>query len=101
MKHTRYYSALALVLLMQACKPEENFDGPNLEDIYGPFFIEETLTISDDSLDLAIGETTLFSASFSKNLNWKLEVHGMESGARLVHEEFSSAVDFNWNGQDF
>jgi len=98
MKHSRYYSALALVFLLQACKPEESFDGPNLEDIYGPFFIEETLTISDDSLDLAIGETTLFSASFSKNLNWKLEVHGMESGARQVHEEFSSKVDFNWNG---
>jgi hypothetical protein len=98
MKNMRYYSILAIAFLLQACKPEDTFDGPNLEDIYGPFFIEETLTISDDSLDLAAGETTHFHASFSKNLNWKLEVQGMSSGARHVHEEFSSAVDFNWNG---
>ena len=98
MKKLQYLFAIALVAGLQACKPEEAFDGPNLEDIYGPFFIEETLTISDDSLDLASGETTQFNAKFSKNLNWKLEVHGMSSGARHVHEEFSSTIDFSWNG---
>jgi hypothetical protein len=98
MKNTRYISILALIVMMQACKPEDTFDGPNLEDIYGPFFIEELLTISDDSLDLTAGETTHFHASFSKNLDWKLQVRGLSSGAVHIHEEFSSAVDFNWNG---
>ena len=98
MKNIRYISILAMAIFMNGCKPEDSFDGPNLEDIYGPFFIEETLTISDDSLDLAAGETTHLHASFSKNLNWKVEILGMVSGARHVHEEFSSAVDFNWNG---
>ena len=98
MKNTRYLFLFAIVALLQACKPEDTFDGPSLEDIYGPFFIEEALTISDDSLDLAAGESAHFHASFSKNLNWKVEIHGLSSGAVHLHEEFSSVVDFNWNG---
>ncbi len=98
MKKLRYTAFIAMLALLQACKQEDTFDGPNLEDIYGPFFIEQTLTISDDSLDLSGGETTLFSASFSKNLDWKLSVRGLSSGAVHIHEEFSSAVNFNWNG---
>ena len=93
-----FFPFLATILFLNGCKPEDTFDGPNLEDIYGPFFVSELLTISNESVDLASGESSRFNAKFSKNLNWKLEIIGLSSGARHVHEEFSSVMDYNWNG---
>jgi hypothetical protein len=98
MKNTLFFTLLGAIIFLNGCKPEDTFDGPNLEDIYGPFFVSEPLTISDDGVDLAAGETTRLNAKFSKNLNWKLEIVGLSSGALHVHEEFSSAVDYAWNG---
>jgi hypothetical protein len=93
-----FFPLAAAILFLNGCKPEDTFDGPNLEDIYGPFFVTELLSISDESVDLAAGESTRLNASFSKNLNWKLEIIGLSSGARHVHEEFSRVMDYNWNG---
>lgn len=45
---------------------EDSFDGPDLNDLYGPFSIESELMISQDSVDFSLGEQPLFSAAFSK-----------------------------------
>ena len=52
--------------MFHGCKVEDSFDGPDLNDLYGPFSIESELMISQDSVDFSLGEQPLFSAAFSK-----------------------------------
>jgi hypothetical protein len=89
---------LAASAIWAGCKVEDQFDGPDLNDLYGPFSIEAPLTISQDSVDFSLGENPVFSASFSKKVNWKLSIKGLSSGAQRIQETFDSDVHFTWNG---
>jgi len=84
--------------IWMGCKVEDGFDGPDLNDLYGPFSIEAPLSISQDSVDFSLGEEPLFTATFSKKVNWKLSIKGLSSGAQKVQQSFDSHVHFNWNG---
>lgn len=84
---------LSITLLFVGCKTDEDFSGPSLNDLYGQFSIVEGLEISDENVDFAAGENTFFSATFSKNVDWKLKITGLESGAIKEITGFSYLLD--------
>ena len=87
-----------MLILWMGCKVEDSFDGPDLNDLYGPFSIEAPLAISLDSVDFSIGESPIFTATYSKKVNWKLSIKGLSSGAERIQQSFDSQVHFTWNG---
>jgi len=100
MKKTICFLLLAS-LLYTSCKVDEEFEGPSLVDLYGDFSIVDSLDITNRNVNFSTGESTAFTASFSKNVNWKLEVTGLQSGAVKRFEGFSNsltAANANWNG---
>lgn len=89
------------IVCTTGCKREETFEGPALNDLYGDFFVVQTLTVSDRSVDFSVGETTFFTATFSKNVDWKLRIRGLTSGAVKEIAGFSNeltAANATWNG---
>jgi len=95
-----YFIALAIVLF-NSCKFDEEYDGPSLNDLYGDFVLINDLDISNRNVDFSQGQSTFFTATFSKNVNWKLEVKGLSSGAVKRFEGFSNVIDAStatWNG---
>lgn len=93
-------SLFALVIL-KSCSKEEEFEGPSLIDLYGEFSVLEEFAVSDAEVDFASGETTYFTAQFSKNVNWTLTITGNISGAQKVITGFSNALNSQnarWNG---
>jgi hypothetical protein len=92
---------VSATILFSGCKTEEDFSGPSLNDLYGQFSIIEGLSISDENVDFAAGESTFFSATFSKNVEWKLKITGLESGATNEITGFSYLLDNSnstWTG---
>ena len=75
-----------------ACKVDPDFDGPDLNDLYGPFALTEGLSSSCDSVDFSIGESVLFTAGFSKRVDWTVGIKGLTSGAHKVQKEFGSTI---------
>ena len=91
----------SLLLIVSCSKDNDTFDGPSLNDIYGDFFIIDSLNVSTAAVDFSIGQTITCTAEFSKNVNWKLEITGEESGAKYTLEGFSRLLDATnatWNG---
>jgi hypothetical protein len=82
-----------------ACKVDPDFDGPDLNDLYGPFALTEGLNSSRDSVDFASGESVLFTAGFSKRVDWTIGIKGLTSGAHKEQKEFGSLVAFDWKGE--
>ncbi len=91
----------SLLLIVSCIKDNDTFDGPALNDIYGDFFIIDSLSVSSNAVDFSIGQTIYCTAEFSKNVNWKLEIIGQESGAKYILEGFSRLLDATnatWTG---
>lgn len=100
---TQIISALALILTLSACEREDKqFMGPALTDIFGDFSVLEEFDISDRQVDFANGESTTFTALFSKQVDWEVRIEGLESGAIKSISGFSSILDAStsavWNG---
>ena len=92
---------LITALAFQGCKVDEEFEGPSLTDLYGSFAILEEFDITDRSVNFSENETTTFTATFNKNVSWKLEIKGLSSGAIKEITGFSSQLDATnalWNG---
>jgi hypothetical protein len=92
---------LITALTIQGCKVDEEFEGPSLTDLYGSFAILEDFDITDRSVNFSENETTTFTATFNKNVSWKLEIKGLSSGAVKEITGFSSQLDATnalWNG---
>ncbi|MFM7106212.1 MAG: hypothetical protein ACKOW8_11870 [Flavobacteriales bacterium] len=87
-----------IALIFAACKPEENFEGPSLEDQYGPFEIIQNLAVSTDSLNASTGEVATISAAFNKNVNWTLQITGANSGGKYIETGYSLNPVIEWNG---
>lgn len=99
MKQTLYF--LACTLVFMSCSVEEEFEGPSLNDLYGGFSVLQDLDISDRNVDFGAGESTFFTATFSKNVDWQLRIKGLNSGAVKNISGFSSqltATNATWNG---
>jgi hypothetical protein len=102
MKTIKLLFGLSLALLILGCERDDPaFEGPSLDNIYGDFVVLQELEISNRSIDFENGEQTVFSALFSKEVEWVLEIKGLETGARKIITDFSSelsATNARWNG---
>lgn len=94
------FLAIALVLL-GSCSRDESFNGPSLTELYGDLSVLESLQVSNKNVDFENGQTSVFSARFSKTVDWELHIIGQESGAEKVITGKSKVLDSdnaNWNG---
>lgn len=88
-------------LFIWGCKKETTYDGPSLNDMYGDFAVIHGLDISNRNVNFGAGQTTYFTAEFTKNVNWQLNVTGLSSGAVKQLSGFSNVLDASnalWNG---
>ena len=72
---------LSLTSLFLSCERDVLFEGPSLETMLGPFELIQKFEVSNQNVDFYNGETTFFTAEFSKEVDWKVVVTGSESGA--------------------
>lgn len=94
-------SVLLVITALSGCRVDEEFDGPSLNDLYGDFAVISPLQISNDPVDFSTGETTAFTAEFTKNISWTLRITGLETGAIKEISDFSNTLDASnatWNG---
>lgn len=103
MKNNLIIGSLALLLLvMAACeRTEAEFQGPALSNIFGPFSILDDFDISNRNVDFEAGQTTTFTAIFSKQVDWEVHITGQTTGAHKIITGFSSELNSNnarWNG---
>jgi hypothetical protein len=99
MKHI--FSILILATVLSSCERDMSTEGPSLFDIYGDFSVKQALDVSNRSVDFAAGETTTFTAEFSKSVNWELTITGNTSKAKKVITGFSKELDYEtalWDG---
>lgn len=84
-----------------ACSRDSAFDGPALTDLYGPFSVLEEFAISNKNIDFENGQSTVFSARFSKTVDWELHIIGQVSGAEKIITGKSKVLNSDnatWNG---
>ena len=97
-----FITTVITTFLITGCSHETDpFDGPSLVDRFGEFKVIEGLEISQPTVDFAAGETVYFTAMFNKNVDWIVEITGMESGAVKRIEGFDSelvASNATWTG---
>ena len=60
---------------------KEKIEGPSLNDLFADLEILEPLSVVGDSVDFASGQNIYFTASFSKQLDWKIQIKGLSSGS--------------------
>lgn len=91
----------SLSIFFFACKRDKNFQGPDLNDLYGPFAFMEPLKKNLDSVDFAAGQTVYFTARFTKQVDWQITITGLSSGAEKIISGRSKTLDMansGWNG---
>ena len=77
-------------------------EGPSLNDLYGELTILESLVVIGDSADFSIGDNMYFTASFSKQVDWKISIVGMNSGSIKTIFGKSNAINQSnsiWEGE--
>ena len=73
---------ILITFLIFGCKhKDEEFEGPDLNDLYGPFYVVSELNLSDKSLDFQNGDKLIFNAELSKRTPWIITITGLTSGA--------------------
>lgn len=100
MKKLAIFISLSAIVFA-GCKQDDEFSGPDLNNLYGGFSVIQDLDISNRNVDFSSGESTYFTASFSKSVEWKIEIKGLTSGAIKNIEGFSNDlnnVNALWNG---
>ena len=99
MKKLTYLFLLASVSFLSCEK--EGIEGPNLNDLFGELNIIEEFQIINDSVSFN-SETTYFTAKFSKIVDWKISIRGLNSGAKKVILGKSNEINASnsmWRGE--
>ncbi|MEK0420418.1 MAG: hypothetical protein EBV15_00225 [Bacteroidetes bacterium] len=90
------------IVLFTSCKRDNNqFEGPSLQDLNGPFGMVKPFTASKTAVDFSKGEIVTFAAEFTKQCNWTITIYGDLSKARKIITGKSrqiDAVNGIWNG---
>lgn len=97
----KLFGVLSIFIFAISCDHDEEPDGPNLEDRFGPFSVLSEFQVNRDTVDFASGQTAIFSAEFNKNVNWTITITGNESGSVKTIEGFSRVIgsaNAVWNG---
>lgn len=94
---------LLAALALSACRKddEEVFDGPSLNDLFGPFYLVEDLTVSQQQIDFTADGDLIFNAELSKNTEWNIQMTGSQSAAvRTISgtDRLISAENAAWEG---
>lgn len=92
---------MALILTAAACERDEEILGPSLNDLYGDFQTLEDFKASRQSVDFSADQSVLFSARFSKTVDWEVHIIGKTSGATKIISDKSNLIDNTngvWNG---
>ena len=82
---------------------KEKIEGPSLYDLYSELTILEALNIIGDSADFSIGESIYFTASFSKQVDWKIRIKGLHSSSVKIISGKSNVINqanSSWNGNN-
>ena len=80
---------------------KDKIEGPSLNDLYGELTILEPLSIIGDSADFSVGENMYFTASFSKQVDWKIKIKGLTSGSVKIILGKSNTINQSnstWDG---
>jgi len=81
---------------------KDKIEGPSLNDLYGELTILEPLVVMGDSADFSVGENIYFTASFSKQVDWKIKIEGLYSGSIKIISGKSDIINQSnslWNGE--
>ncbi len=84
-----------------SCDHDTDFRGPNLVDRFGPFEIEDSLSVSAQTADFSQGDVLAFTATLNKNIDWIIKIEGLESGAVKLIEGFDRFINEEnaiWDG---
>jgi hypothetical protein len=75
-----------LILVLFSCRKQDatNFEGPDLNDLHGPFNIIQDLTLNTAEVDFAGNQNVIFYAELSKRTSWMIEITGASSGAKRI-----------------
>ncbi|MFN5181506.1 MAG: hypothetical protein ACK5D5_00625 [Bacteroidota bacterium] len=102
MKKNILFSFSIFLLLFFGCKKtSDQFEGPDLNDLYGSFQVMETFKCSADSVNFSIGQQAYFTAQTSKMVDWEIHIKGLSSGAEKIITGKSKSIDISnslWNG---
>ncbi|NND94402.1 MAG: hypothetical protein HKN45_06010, partial [Flavobacteriales bacterium] len=102
MKNLLIGTLTIITLVFISCeRTEDDFQGPALSNIFGEFTILEELDITNRNVDFAADQTTVFTAVFSKQVDWEIHITGQTTGAHKVIEGFSAELNgtnARWNG---
>ena len=93
--------ASVMALFISCAHDTDTPDGPNLIDRFGPFDVNENLTVNVDSVNFTNNEKVIMEAEFNKNVGWLIEIIGQESGAVKRIEGFDRSVNAGnatWSG---
>jgi hypothetical protein len=94
----------SLVLLaLTSCRKDEDeiVDGPNLNDLFGPFSIVEDIVINRTMVDFPNDGLVYYSGELSKNTDWFIYITGAETGATRTISGFDRVLSVDnaaWNG---
>ena len=90
---------LALPFFFTSCE-KDKIEGPSLNNLYGELTILESLNVVGDSADFSNGESMYFTASFSKQVNWKIKIEGSSGSVKIISGKSNEINQANslWNG---
>ena len=96
-------SIAMLIFILLSCRKEDanNFQGPDLNDLYGPFSILKDFTINRTSVDFAGNQTIVFGAELSKRTDWEIELTGATTGAKRLlkgRDRIINETNATWTG---
>ena len=80
---------------------KEKIEGPSLNDLYGELIIMEPLQVIGDSAYFENNQAMHFTASFSKQVDWKIKIEGINSGSVKIISGKSNQINQTnslWNG---
>ena len=97
----RIFILLCITSLFLSCERDNLYEGPSLETMLGPFELIQKFQVSNQNVDFYNGESTFFTAEFSKEVDWKVVITGSSSGAiKNITGRDISLSEFNatWDG---
>lgn len=94
---------LMVILFASSCRKEDenNFDGPNLNDLFGPFSIIDDIKINKNTANFPLDDELYFSGELSKNTTWIISITGEITGAKRTITGSDRILSINnaaWDG---
>jgi hypothetical protein len=83
-------------------KNKTTFDGPSITDIYSSFKVLAPFKADRDSVNFTNSEKVIFSAQFSKIVDWTITITGTTSRSVKTFTGSSKTIDASnatWNGE--